>query len=282
MKNKFTISNMSFADLTRVVTWAENEGWNPGLYDAKCFYNTDASGFFIGYLNDKPIAAASAVIYDDEFAFCGYYIVLPEYRHRGFGMSLIKHVQGYIGERNVGIDGVLLMVDKYKKLGFEIAHQNVRYIGQGPIPIQKRIPVVPINTISKHALNSYDRLHFPVSRANFLECWLKQPGSAGYAVVINKKLRGYGFIRPSIEGFRIGPLFADNQDIADALFTNLVQHAESSVFMMDSPVGANPAAQALAEHYQLKETFRTVRMYLKYEPNILINNVYAITSLELG
>jgi len=282
MENDYKISNMIFADLENVITWAERAGWNPGLHDAKCFFNTDPKGFFIGKLNKKPIAAGSAVNYDDNFAFCGFYIVQNEFRNQGFGMSLTKRLLEHVGSRNVGIDGVIAMVDKYKNLGYEIAHRNTRYMGQGPIAINQGIEVRSLSGISFKEICAYDRLHFPAARENFLRCWLNQMPGIGYAVVQNSQLVGYGYIRPSAEGFRIGPLFANNQDIADALFTNLVQHAGSSLFFMDSPAEVNQDARALANQYNLEETFESARMYLKYEPDIAIKQVYGITSLELG
>ncbi len=282
MKDNYTISNMSFADLEMVVTWAEKEGWNPGLYDAKCFFNTDPHGFFIGKLNGKPIASGSAVIYDENFAFCGFYLVQQDFRKRGFGLMLTKRRLEYIGDRNAGIDGVLAMVHKYKNLGYEIAHHNIRYMGQGPVRLNTKIDVKPLSSIPFKDICAYDRLHFPAERKKFLKCWLNHTPGFGYAVVQDEKLVGYGYIRPSAEGFRIGPLFANSQDIADALFTNLVQHAGSGLFFMDSPAEVNLDAQALAKHYHLEETFKSARMYLKYEPDIAIKEVYGITSLELG
>lgn len=282
MQDDYTISNMSFDDLESIVIWAEQAGWNPGLYDAKCFFNTDPKGFFIGKLHGQPIAAGSAVVYDDNFAFCGFYIVQNEFRNQGYGLALTKQLLEYVGSRNVGIDGVIAMVDKYKNLGYEIAHHNIRYMGQGPIPINSQIDIRPLSSISFKEICAYDRLHFPAAREKFLRCWLNQIPSSGYAVVQNSQLVGYGCIRPSAEGFRIGPLFANNQDIADALFTNLVQHAGSSLFFMDSPAEVNSDARALAKHYHLEETFESARMYLKYEPDIAIKQVYGITSLELG
>lgn len=282
MKNIYTITNMSYEDLEFVVTWAEQEGWNPGLHDAKCFFNTDPKGFFIGKLDGKPIAAGSAVVYDESFAFFGFYIVQKKFRKSGFGLALTKRLHDYIGSRNMGMDGLPAMVNKYEKLGYAIAHQNVRYIGQGPIPLNTSIIVSPLSSIHFKDICAYDRLHFPAVREKFLKCWINQAPGFGYAVVQNSKLVGYGYIRPSVEGFRIGPLFADSLDIADAIFTNLVQHAGSSLFFIDSPIEVNVDAKVLAKKYCLEESFKSVRMYLKYEPNISINQVYGITSLELG
>lgn len=46
------------------VDWAAEEGWNPGLPDADCYYAADPQGFFIGFLGADPIATISAVRYN--------------------------------------------------------------------------------------------------------------------------------------------------------------------------------------------------------------------------
>ena len=45
------------------VNWAADEGWNPGLHDANCFYNSDTNSFFIGLINGEPVSCISAVAY---------------------------------------------------------------------------------------------------------------------------------------------------------------------------------------------------------------------------
>ena len=110
------ISNMTLKDLQQVVAWARKEGWNPGLQDAECFYQADTNGFFKGEVNGELVAAGSAVIYDEDFAFCGLYIVAPEHRGRGYGLALTQARLAYCGDRNVGIDGVLDNVGIYQNI----------------------------------------------------------------------------------------------------------------------------------------------------------------------
>ena len=74
--HSFTVKQMILEDLELAVEWAASEGWNPGLHDAEIFYQTDPRGFFIGKLEDKPVAAISAVRYADDFGFIGF-ISLP-------------------------------------------------------------------------------------------------------------------------------------------------------------------------------------------------------------
>lgn len=58
---------MNRDDVRLAVTWASNEGWNPELHDADCFYAADPDGFFLVEVNGDPAGCISAVAYDDNF-----------------------------------------------------------------------------------------------------------------------------------------------------------------------------------------------------------------------
>ena len=87
-EQKYDVRTMTRTEVDLAVDWAALEGWNPGLHDADCFYETDPNGFFIGMLNDEPIGCISAVSYGESYGFIGFYIVKPTYRNRGFGIPL--------------------------------------------------------------------------------------------------------------------------------------------------------------------------------------------------
>ena len=59
---------------------------------------------------------------------------------------------------------------------------------------------------------------------------------------------------------KIGPLFADNEHIAEILFRALKSHVPGEPVFFDTPE-INPKAVALAERHKLNVVFRTVRMY---------------------
>ena len=121
------IRRMSPHEVALAIEWARREGWNPGLHDAHTFYQADPNGFFIGELNGEAVAVGSAVVYDDQFAFCGLYIVTPEHRGKGYGLALTKARLAYCGDRNIGIDGVLENVNIYERIGYRKYYQNARY-----------------------------------------------------------------------------------------------------------------------------------------------------------
>lgn len=88
MIKQMIISKMKRNEIDFAIDWAAKEGWNPGLHDAECFYLADSDGFLVGKIDNQIIAIGSAVAYDENFAFCGLYIVKEEYRGFNYGMDL--------------------------------------------------------------------------------------------------------------------------------------------------------------------------------------------------
>ncbi|MCP3850697.1 MAG: GNAT family N-acetyltransferase, partial [Gammaproteobacteria bacterium] len=229
------------------VEWAANEGWNPGINDANCFYSADPNGFIIGLLNDEPIATISAVKYGDSFGFLGFYIVKPEYRGNGYGIQVWNAGIKYLENRNIGLDGVVAQQDNYKNSGFKFAHRNIRYEGYGGNNIPQSGEVVNLITLPFETIVSYDRLFFPEARTQFIRSWINQADSNALGVMQNGKLAGYGIVRKCRLGYKIGPLFADNPELAEVLFQSLKSNINSGEpFYLDTPE-VNPAAVELAE-----------------------------------
>jgi GNAT superfamily N-acetyltransferase len=274
---------MSRAEVDLAVAWAAAEGWNPGLHDADAFYATDPSGFLVGLLDGEPIASISAVAYDDSFGFLGFYIVKPEYRGRGYGLRIWQHAIDYLGGRNTGLDGVLDQQSNYEKSGFSLAYRNVRYQGAAPeTPATVADGLVSLDQVPFADLLRYDDRLFPVSRPRFLERWLQLPESRGLALLQDGSIAGYGVIRRCHTGFKIGPLFAENADLAEALFTGLVGRADRGAPVFLDPPEANPAARRLAERHGMQPVFETVRMYTQGAPDIDLPRIFGVTTFELG
>ncbi len=128
-KDPYIIRTMERSEVDFAVGLAANEGWNPGLYDADCFFKTDPNGFFIGLLDGEPIGCISGISYNGGFGFIGFYIVIPERRGQGYGIKLWNTALAYLKGHNVGLDGVVAQQSNYKKSGFALAYRNIRYEG---------------------------------------------------------------------------------------------------------------------------------------------------------
>jgi hypothetical protein len=128
--DEITVRAMSRSELDLAVEWAAQEGWNPGLADADCFYATDPDGFLIGCLGSEPIGCISVVRYPGRFGFLGFYIVVPEMRDRGYGYRLWKAGMERLEGCTVGLDGVVAQQANYRRSGFALAHRNIRFRGK--------------------------------------------------------------------------------------------------------------------------------------------------------
>lgn len=263
------------------VSAAALQGWNPGIDDAACFYAQDPNGFFLAKLGDETIGCASAVIYDASFAFFGFYIIEEAFRARGYGMQLTKHRLAYAGDRNIGLDGVIDMCDKYANIGFKPAHANHRYQGQFIKQFHSSSNIMQIDDKCVPGIFAYDKRYFPVPRPAFLSHWLHLPHGCALAYIVDGEIGGYGVIRQCQQGFKIGPLFAETFEAASALFENLVNYAEGVRVYLDIPE-PNGHMNKFVKQYELNVCFDVLRMYTKKPPLINLNNVYGITSFELG
>ncbi len=281
--NNYTIRTMSASEVAEIaIELARAEGWNPGLHDAECFYTADPNGFFVGMLGDVPIACISAVAYNEEFGFIGLYIVKPEYRGQGYGISIWNAAMDYLQQRNIGLDGVVAQQENYKKSGFALAYRNIRFEGIS-IAAEAQFPdISPVADGSINDLLHYDSTLFPAPRPRFLRQWIEQPGSTTLVSVQNGNIAGYGTIRTCHSGYKIGPLFAQNPDTAERLFLALNKTvAPGSAVYLDTPE-VNTHATALARKYNMTVVFETARMYTGSQPDINMNSVFGVTTFELG
>jgi ribosomal protein S18 acetylase RimI-like enzyme len=275
----YLIRNMNKEDLKISINWAAHEGWNPGIYDLEAFYAADPNGYLIGELNGEPIATISVVAYDDTFGFLGFYIVKPEFRGKGYGYKLWQEGMRYLGQRNIGLDGVVAQQDNYQKSGFRFAYRNIRY--EGIAENNKQGQTLPLKEIPFDEILEYDTTIFPVQREPFLKEWLSQPESFTRATINNNKLTGYGMLRKCRTGYKIGPLFADTPSLAETLLVDLTANIPGEKYYYDPPE-INKAAVELARKYKMHMVFETARMYTKKLPELPVEKIFGVTSFELG
>ena len=281
MPESLAIRFASEAEMGILVDWAAAEGWNPGLNDVKCFYATDPQGFLLGELAGQPVGCISAVRYGDSFGFLGFYIVHPDWRGRGYGLQLWQAAMKHLEHRNVGLDGVVAQQENYKKSGFTLAYRNIRYGGKAQGISSGSSELLPLSEVPFDAVVDYDASLFSLSRPSFLQQWIKPPGGAAFGLVREGRLAGYGVIRACQSGYKIGPLFAEEESGAEALFLGLTNKFSGETVYLDVPA-VNPAGMALAEQYGMTPVFETARMYTGAPLQVDLGKVFGVTSFELG
>lgn len=277
--DRLLIRHARAEEMPFLVSLAAEEGWNPGLEDASAFYAADPTGFFVAEKAGEKIGCISAVAYGANYGFLGFYIVKASYRHLGFGIRLWQHALEYLGNRCVGLDGVVAQQENYKKSGFKFYYRNIRFegVGGGLTPPM----VIPLQSVSFDAIVEYDLKVFGVNREPFLRKWLHMGNAVALAKVEGEELLGYGVVRECLKGYKIGPLFANNMEIAEELFEGLSARVGKAPLFWDVPE-INLDAVHMAKKRGMEKVFETARMYLKEPPFHRQASVFGVTSFELG
>ena len=183
--------------------------------------------------------------------------------------------------RTVGLDGVVDQQDNYMKSGFALAHRNIRFEGSVEASLPVNSNLVDVRDLSVGQIVEFDRNFFFDQRESFLNCWLREEGHIGFVYEEGGSIKGYGLIRPYADGYKTGPLFAESSDIANVIFQALCSKVDGGKIILDVPE-TNASGLALAERYNLVQSFETARMYKGSPVDLPIDKIYGITSFELG
>lgn len=283
MSETLQIRPMQPNDLQSALDMAADEGWNPGIEDCAAFFSADPTGYFIGEINGQLINVISAVRYGDNFGFIGLYICKSEHRGKGYGHLIWDHALDYLKGRVLGLDAVKEQTASYAQHGFKPVYRNIRQAGLSicNVPMDERITTLGHDLFP--SVLDYDQRFFPAARPDFLKTWTDPTlqNRHGFAFVEHGIVKGYGVLRQCQDGFKIGPLFADTSEIADTLFRALAGQVKGQTVILDTPE-PNAAALLLAEKYDLSPEFETFRMYCGSAPDLPLDQIYGITTFELG
>jgi hypothetical protein len=276
------VRGLTAEEAARAVEWAAAEGWNPGLRDLDAFLAQDP-GLFLGAFgtDGELLAVISATRYAAAFGFIGFYIARPEARGQGHGMAAWRGAMARLEGRLVGLDGVVAQQANYRKSGFALAWNNIRF-GGVPAPVPACPPgITHAADVPFAGIEALDRRVFPAPRPDFLRAWIAAPGHVALAAARDGLVSGFGVIRPCRSGHKIGPLVAGSTGEAEALLAALLARVPPGEVFLDVPE-PHRAGVALAEALGLRPVFETARMYTGPAPTVAMELLFGVASFELG
>jgi hypothetical protein len=272
------IRTLTRAEVVTLVDWAAGEGWNPGLLDPEAFRAADRKGFIGSFVDDEMVAGISAVAYGERYGFIGLYICRPDMRGRGHGRAVWAAGTERLQGRTVGLDGVDAQFENYRRKGFDPAYRTIRFGGRvGSLVASESVR--PTTDKDRTGIFNLDRRCFPAPRQSFLDRWLAPP----HRTVVSRngnEISGYAVMRQCREGWKVGPIFAENEDVAASLLASLTTEIDGKVYI-DVPAYQDPFISQL-RNAGLEPGFETTRMYTGPAPDVEGKVVFGVTSLELG
>jgi hypothetical protein len=196
-------------------------------------------------------------------------------------MRIWQQAIAHAGARVIGLDGVVAQQANYRKSGFALAHANIRYGGAVTGMSVPKADIVALGDIPLAIVEASDAAVFPAPRTDFLRAWIASAGHIGRALLRDGKPAGWGVIRPCRQGWKVGPLVADDRAAAEAVLSALLAAMDGGEIFLDVP-SVNPQAVALAQSLGLAPVFETARMYTGATPPLRTERIFGVTTFELG
>ncbi|KAI1320957.1 hypothetical protein EDD11_009280 [Mortierella claussenii] len=174
---------------------------------------------------------------------------------------------------------------------------------------ENKIPgLIDIAEAPVEGLAALEKKYSGQTRPEFLRQWAQfhgrqqnaqYHGRFGVAAVLSTRnddvnssnVLGFGCVRRAESSYRVGPLYAVSGEIAKQILVKLAvdvvdndkKHPQGVplVFDIDSPT-SNPEAVKLLDEFGWKGTFPSLRMWRGESPQVDVNGVYGICTLEIG
>lgn len=236
----FSTSNIYMTRVTQPIDYenfffqfSRQAKWNPSFSDRELYFHPNSiSHFYMGYVNYTPAFSVGFTIFEKpKIMFAGMYYCLPEFRHVGncFIYATTKFNELKKNCDILAMSGTPLMGRKYQnKMGVKIRGKIFRrrlFLEPEKLckksydtEVIKDVRVIDMDKLLKYDLEvcGYDRSEIikklPVIDPFNVNCLVYES---------NGLIQGYGVLRRCVEGYRVGPLLAENPKIASEILNAL-------------------------------------------------------------
>jgi hypothetical protein len=293
---------------TIVWLFPKEQGWNPGIEAfGKGGYSQviPKEHILVGKMDGEIVCCIACPRFGNNFGWIGLYIVREEkMRGLGLGIQMWKAamegpLQGCV---TIGLDGVLAQQPNYRKSGFihnpwniirhsgtikQILSVLTKSVTTTSSTTHHILPTTDNNDFIIQQCIQYDKQIFPdVDRGEFLHRWLVLEKS--FAICTrnseHNQITGFGLIRPAVDGYRIGPLYCNDETIAKQILHELLQHVllkESSNDQTKIYIDMPECHALFAATINLEAGFTCGRMYWGKPMKEKIEHEFGIVCWEM-
>ncbi|KAF2830363.1 hypothetical protein CC86DRAFT_443379 [Ophiobolus disseminans] len=263
----FAVRSATSIEEAKALWWPlmQELGWNRAVDDAKVHYEVAGNGnnwlLLIPDSTEKPEGMVVPFIYPNGTAWVGFFIINAAFRGKGLGRELWKEMELVFrtaGTTVIGLDGVEMQVETYKRRGFvdcaRIPLMARASLETEPINVtwslDDAVELQDIRDIDPRLLSKLDLEHTGLDRSAYWATGIltSRLYALGYAIVLDGEITGFIYARHCQDGVRVGPLYAASYSQARQLLHKLMNDytRKSGSFVAES-FGPNAEGMKLFE-----------------------------------
>lgn len=258
----------------------------------------------ITHIAGEILGMCAGVFVDPSVAFIGLYAVRPEYQGLGIGIKIWQEIMDHIGDRNAGLYAVPEHLHTYRDLaGFSVQDSIRMIVYESDClltteDLVKAIGNVFVTEITDHLMERvarYDQSVAQVDRSHLLRLTFHQKdtfslvafetnrsrlGSESETNEVRKVIGYLSFRLNNIGKAMLGPLYADNDAVAELLVYQMIQKfpIACSKGLLYMTLDSSPGGIRIAEKLKLDYSEHLPRLFTKSIPVADFNRIYCIFS----
>jgi GNAT superfamily N-acetyltransferase len=225
---------MELSDIEAGLSLCRAAKWNQLANDWKLFLRLNSDGCRVATTEDRVIGTVTTIRYQHYFSWIGMVLVDPDYRRQGIGKQLLLEALDILqDEETVKLDASPNGRELYLKLNFVDEYPLSRMsiivdaAGMGSSAVR------PFQKKDFAALSAFDRKIFGADRRPLLQWMLAAAPTYAYVMEVKNDIHGYCLGRQGYNSIHIGPVIANNMDIAKSLVAAILPDCVGREVILD-------------------------------------------------
>ena len=247
------VTTLKKAQFKALLFYTKLEGWDSEETHLRSLYKSHPNDFFVLIHEEKIVGFVVAIRYSQRFGFISSFLVLKEFRFRGFGTFLFEHALERLKDCQIALDSVKNKQSFYKKYGFKSYFNVTTYkfiVGSAHEP-KSDFEVV----------NFYEKLSL-VGLDEYMKSMIRYPTTNYKAIKKANAITSFAFSFKYVDGYKIH-IESDDLDETIALFFALVKEFKDASVAYVQVTKLSPVLVELVKLLNMSEHSKLVRMYNK-------------------
>jgi GNAT superfamily N-acetyltransferase len=277
---------MTPADAEAALPLSAEAGWNQTAEDWR-FMLREGRGVGVRDASGRWIGSSLALPLGEDLSWISMVLVAKDQRRRGIGTRLLRRCVEAVqrAERAASLDATEFGRSVYLALGFRDLYPISRLWLEIPVraePLPTGHQIRPLIAADLVTVVAFDASRSAMERGHVLDYLFWQAPSSAFVVEVEERIVGYILGRAGRAAFQIGPVVADDENVARALVANALARANLPV-IFDMP-DAQPGLRRWLEGAGAVRQRGFTRMTLGKPPRGLADTsrIFALAGPELG
>jgi predicted N-acetyltransferase YhbS len=222
------------ADIQACMELSKAAGWNQLEIDWQAFMRLGPEDNVVAVSGDDVIGSVATIRYGEDLSWIGMLLVHPDFRGKGVGKDLLlEAVQKLAHEKNVKLDATSAGRQIYLQCGFEDEYPISRMEARSVAVDKSGQNCFPAEEKDLAGMFEIDAKVFGAGRQMLLKQVWFNGLTFSFVYKSEGKILGYSLGRRGYRFFHIGPIIADNIEVAKSLLQTILHHtpAETPVII---------------------------------------------------